>query len=133
MEQDPATVYVVDDDASIRRALGRLLRSAGLNPIVLDSIQELLALSDIGGKCCVLADVRMSGISGLELPELLMERGWKMPVIFLTAQDTETTRSAAHRAGAAGFFRKPVDDQALIDMIKWVLSNGAPPITQKYV
>ena len=101
-----------------------MLRSAGLRAVLLDSVQEFLDIEEITASACVLADVRMSGISGLALPALLEQRGWKAPGIFLTAQDTNSIRNIARRAGAAGFFRKPVDDQALIDMIEWVLSNG---------
>ena len=65
----------------------------------------------------------MPGDSGLDLPEMLRRIGRELPVIILTAQDTEPTRAAAKRSDAAAFFRKLVDDQALLDAIRWVLSE----------
>ena len=115
------TVYIIDDDASVRQALVRLLRSAGFNVTAFSSVQELLDYPEMIPNSCVIADIRMPGVSALELPALLQSGGWQIPVIYLTAQDTEETRTAAKQAGAAAFFRKPVDDQALIDAIAWVV------------
>ncbi len=121
------TVYIIDDDESVRRALSRLLSSAGLDAVGFASM-EAFAEADLGGPdACVIADVRMPGGSGLDLPELMRRKGRELPVIILTAQDTEPTRAAAKRAGAAAFFRKPVDDQALLDVIYWVLSGQPQP------
>lgn len=72
---------------------------------------------------CVLCDVAMPGISGLELPDLLARAGLRLPVIFITAHDTPETRAIAQRVGAAAYFRKPVDDQALLDAIAWALNS----------
>jgi DNA-binding response OmpR family regulator len=65
----------------------------------------------------------MSGIDPLDLPSLLEKKGKSPPVIFITANDTPETRSRVRKAGAAGYFRKPVDGQALIDLIHWALSE----------
>jgi FixJ family two-component response regulator len=117
-------IYIIDDDASVHRALARLLRSAGFETRTFATVDAFTASGIDSGSGCVLADVRMPGCDGLELPERLRRLGCQLPVIFLSAQDTDTTRAAARRAGAAGFFRKPVDDQALIDAIEWALANG---------
>ena len=117
------TVYIIDDDESVRRALSRLLRSAGLDSLGFGSVAEFGEADVAQRDGCIIADVRMPGGSGLDLPDLLRRIGRELPVIILTAQDTEPTRAAAKRAGAAGFFRKPVDDQALLDAIHWVLSG----------
>jgi len=117
------TVYIIDDDASVRRALSRLLRSADLAAVGFASMNEFAQAQVAEADACVIADVRMPGGSGLDLPELMRRIGRELPVIILTAQDTEPTRAAAKRAGAAAFFRKPVDDQALLDAIYWVLSR----------
>jgi FixJ family two-component response regulator len=66
----------------------------------------------------------LKGLSGLELQQQLAERGTKMPVIFLTAFDSNEIRQQAKQAGAAGYFRKPVDDQALLDTIHWAMSSS---------
>lgn len=119
---DPETiVYVIDDDASVRIALERLLRSAGMEAAAFDSVETFFEQADRERHACVVADVRMPGTIGLHLPRLLAEKGWQDPVIFVTAHDTEETRRLAREAGAAGYFRKPVDDQALLDAIRWAL------------
>lgn len=122
-EQVVATVYIVEDDASVRRAMSRLMRSAGLSEAAFANVEEFVAADIEDTNACVVADVRMPGASGLDLPEILAGRGNQLPVIFVTAQDTEVTRERARNVGAAGYFRKPVDDQALIDSIHWALSQ----------
>lgn len=120
-----ATIYVVDDDPSIQRALVRLMRSAGMECVAFASIEAFLAAEIAPGDACVIADVRLDHDDGLRIPQLLAERGSRLPVIFLTALDTQDTRSRAHQAGAVAFFRKPVDDQALIDIIHWALQASS--------
>ncbi|RYD70614.1 MAG: response regulator [Verrucomicrobiaceae bacterium] len=72
---------------------------------------------------CVISDVRMPGASGLELPRMLAQAGRDLPVILVTAHDTPDTRYRAKDVGAAAYFRKPVDDQALLDAIAWARSR----------
>lgn len=115
------TVYIVDDDDSVRTALARLFRSAKMHVHGFPCVDEFLNSDKSDESSCVIADIRMPGTDGLELPKLLAARGYKYPVIFLSAQDTEQTRAAAKRAGGAGFFRKPVDAQALLDAIEWAI------------
>jgi len=74
---------------------------------------------------CLIADIKMPGTDGLELQRMLTNRKIKIPVIFLTAFDTEETREHTKRAGAAGYFRKPVDDQALLDAIFWAVNRAS--------
>ena len=116
-------VYVIDDDPSVQRAMQRLMRSAGKNSKAFSSVDEFLAADASGNDACIVADVHMSGIDPLKLPSLLESMGTKLPVIFITANDTSETRSRVRNAGAAGYFRKPVDSQALIDLIHWALSE----------
>jgi FixJ family two-component response regulator len=118
-----AIVYVIDDDASVRKALGRLMRSARLEVKLFESVQQFLDEADLKCPACIVADVRMPGESSLELPALLARQGFDLPVIYVTAHDTDETRHLARDAGASGFFRKPVDDQALLDAIEWALSE----------
>ncbi len=122
MTAKQATVYVVEDDASVRRALERLLRSAGLGVRGFGSAAEFLQAGCRAENACVVADVRMQGMSGLQLQRQLKQEGSPLHFIFVTAQDTEETRAAAIRAGGAALFVKPVDDQALLDAIHWTLS-----------
>jgi FixJ family two-component response regulator len=122
MQKPSLLVYVIDDDASVRIALERLMRSAGLEVAGFDSVETFFDQADPERRACIVADVRMPGTIGLDLPGLLLEKGWHDPVIFVTADDTEEMRRLARVAGAASFFHKPVDDQALLDAIHWALS-----------
>jgi two-component system response regulator FixJ len=115
------TVFVIDDDKSVQRALARLLGVADFHVVTFSSVNQFLSLQEWPATACVIADIRMPGIDSMLLPELLAAKGLRYPVILLTAQDTLENRSAASQAGAAAFFRKPVDDQALMDSIIWAM------------
>ena len=119
-------IYIVDDDDSIRRALKRLIRSVGMDAEVFASAQEFLDSEHRNHDACMIVDLKMPGMSGLELQDELSARGSHLPVIFITGFDSTETRGLAKKAGAAGYFRKPIDDQALLDSIQWALSNQTP-------
>jgi two-component system response regulator TtrR len=74
---------------------------------------------------CLISDIKLKGLSGLELQQQLAERGTKIPIVFLTAFDSNEIRQQTKQAGAAGYFRKPVDDQALLDAIQWAISSSS--------
>ena len=113
----------MDDEAPVRTALERLLRSAGYSGRTFSSVDEFIE-ADVGGKrACVVADIRIPGVSGLELPGRIRAKHKDIPVIFITAFDTPEIRAEARRVGAAGYFRKPVDDQALLDAIEWAIEH----------
>jgi FixJ family two-component response regulator len=120
----PIMVYIVDDDPAIQQALERLMRSAGLRAETFASVLDLLDKGSFDERVCIVADIRLPDISGLDLPEFLAQQGRSRPVIFITAYDTKTNRQAAHRAGAAAFFRKPVDGEALLDAIVWAVEKN---------
>ena len=113
------TIYLIDDDASVRRALGRVMNLARLDWEAYDSAEAFLASARPAELGCIVADMTMSGMSGLELKALLDAKGVHLPFILLTAHDTGETRNAARLAGAAACFRKPVDIEALLDAIQW--------------
>jgi FixJ family two-component response regulator len=114
-------IYIVDDDDSIRRALKRLIRSAGMDALSYASAEEFLNCGYEVGNTCLLADIKMTGMGGLELQQELVRRGNMLPIIFITAFDNRETRDYAKKAGAAGYLSKPVDAQALLDMISWAM------------
>jgi FixJ family two-component response regulator len=116
-------LYIVDDEPSVRTAYARLARSAKMEPHTFASVEEFMGSEFSDENACVIADVQFPGKSGLELPVLLGRAGHFLPVIFVTAHDTRETLDLAHRFGAAGYFRKPVDDQALLDAITWALGR----------
>ena len=120
----PATVFIIDDDVSLRRALTRLVHSAGMEPQPYPGATEFLQADLSSERACVVSDIRMNGMNGLELHRALKEAGLLLPVIFVTAHDTEETRAQAKSQGAVAYFRKPVDDQALLDAIDWALSGS---------
>lgn len=124
MGSSSATIYIVDDDCSVRTALKRLLRSAGLKSLDFDSCQAFLDCDFVAQRGCVIADIRMPGTSGLELPALLAERGRDLPVILLSAFDGDDAVEVAKLAGAVALFHKPVDDQALLDAIEWATGDA---------
>ena len=114
-----ATVYLIYDEECVRRSMERMFRAAGLTARSFSSVDDFLGVDCPATQACVVCDIRMPGRSALELPAVLAKEGRSMPVIYVTAHDREETRAAAKQAGAAGYFRKPVDDQALINSINW--------------
>ena len=118
-------IYVVDDDASVRRSLARVVRSAGHNAVTFASAENFFA-SDYrtfeGG--CLIVDGKMPRSSGLDMLTRLRSERVNMPVIVVSAHDDPETRKAALDAGANGYFRKPVDSDALLDAITWALKKG---------
>lgn len=120
-------IHIVDNDPSVRQALEMLLISAGLDVMGYESAENFIETEIREENACLIVDLMMKGINGIELQEILTERGSKLPVIFLTAVDSKDTRQKAKQAGAIGYFKKPVDDQALLDIIQWALSNGSSP------
>jgi FixJ family two-component response regulator len=121
---DAATVFVIDDDESVRKALLRLLRSAGWSACGFATAEEFLDAGDPCPGACLVLDVRMPGMSGLELKQLLDQRVHRPPVIFITGCHDEHLRQQAVRAGAAGFLTKPFDDQSLLDAVSGALAGG---------
>ena len=114
---DP-TVFVVDDDASIRDALSLLISLKGLRASVFASAEDFLAVYDMGWRGCLLTDLKMSGMSGLELQAMLREKNVTLPVVVLTAHGDVNTTRAALKNGAVDFLEKPVDDDVLMDVLK---------------
>jgi FixJ family two-component response regulator len=112
-------VYVIDDDESVRRALQRLLRSAGFDVKTFSSGEEFLQSGNLDERACIVLDIRMPGLTGFGLQEKLASMKIRIPVITVSAFDDAETRERARRLGAVAFFRKPVDGQALIDAIHW--------------
>jgi FixJ family two-component response regulator len=113
-----ATVYVVDDDPAVLKSLSRLLRSAGLNVATFGSPQEFLARHDASLAGCLVLDVAMPGLNGLELQEALAARGSVIPIVFLTGRGDIPTSVQAMKRGALDFLTKPVNDKELLRAIR---------------
>lgn len=109
---------IVDDDEFIRGSLGRLLKQAGFPALTLASAEEFLNSGEAKRTACLIADIRMPGMSGLELQAKLNEAHQRIPIIFITAHGDENLRLQALRAGAVEFLTKPFDDDALLDSVR---------------
>ncbi len=118
-------VSIVDDDDSVRKGLSRLMRSAGIESHAYDSPERFLAEVHNQDHACILMDITMPRMNGLELSARLREQGIALPVIAISARDDDDTRQLARDLGVRFFLRKPVDDQALLDAISWVMQEDA--------
>lgn len=120
-------VYIVDDDEAVRNALSRLMRAAHHEHRAYESAERFLAEVRNQRSACILLDITMPHMSGLQVQTRLQELRIRLPVIALSARDDEETRDRARELGASFFLRKPVDDQALLDAITWVVESQIPP------
>jgi two-component system, LuxR family, response regulator FixJ len=116
-------VYLVDDDDAIRDSLGLLLRSVGLDCEVYASALEFLGAYDSTRHSCLVADIRMPGLSGLELQQRLNEQRAEVPVIFITGHGDVPMAVNAMKSGASDFIQKPFRDQDLLDRIHKALAR----------
>jgi FixJ family two-component response regulator len=117
MPEPDATVFVVDDDASIRQALAGLIRSAGLKVETFSSAQEFLARPPADVPGCLVLDVRLPGLSGLDLQSRMAEIKLDLPIVFITGHGDVPTSVRAMKAGAVEFLTKPFRDGDLLDAI----------------
>ena len=122
---DTATVMVVDDDAGVRNAMRLLLRSVGLNCQLFTSAQDFLGVYEPSQKGCLVLDIRMPGMSGLELQQQLNLRGAIVPVIFMTGHGDIPMAVEAMQHGAFDFLQKPFRDQDLLDRIQRAIAKDA--------
>lgn len=123
MDWSGSTVYVVDDDDAVRRSMTRLLRAAGCETETFASAEELLARAPISEPGCVLLDVQMPGMSGIELFERLSEAGVALPVVFLTARGTIPMSVRAMKEGAVDFLVKPVTEDVLFQALEQAITR----------
>src|SRR5436190_9071174 len=119
------TVFVVDDDAAVRKALSRLLRSAGIAAAVFASSREFLAQYDPVAPGCLVLDIAMPGFSGLELQTTLGEKGNVLPIIFLTGHGDVSKSVQAMKHGAFDFLSKPVKDKDLLTVVRAAIETDA--------
>jgi FixJ family two-component response regulator len=123
MAEAKAIVFVVDDDLSVREALGSLIRSAGLKVETFASAQEFLARPRADMPSCLVLDVRLPGLSGLELQKRMAEVNIEIPIIFITGHGDVPTSVQAMKAGAVEFLTKPFLDRDLLDAIQQAIKR----------
>jgi len=124
MNQTKINVAVVDDDESFARAIGRLLRASGLEVHTHSSAEAFLASPPRPEPDCLVLDVQLGGMSGLELQRRLREVGTLAPIIFVTAHDAPGVRGEAERDGCSAYFLKPVRGELLIEAITKAVNAG---------
>jgi len=115
-------VAIVDDDESVRRALEGLLKAVGLRAIGFPSAEEFLNSGQQHNTACLVTDIRMPGMSGLDLQARLNSQNVKIPTIFITAHGDANMRMQALRAGAVEFLAKPFNDEVLLEHVKAALT-----------
>jgi FixJ family two-component response regulator len=116
-------ISIVDDDESVRAATRGLVRSLGLKANSFASSEDFLRSNHIDDTSCLIADVQMPGLSGMELQSLLLAQGHRTPIIFITALAEERIRRRVLNAGAIGFLSKPFNEECLIDYLETALKG----------
>ena len=118
-------IAIVDDDKSFRRATTSFVRSLGYGTASFDSAEAFLKSEQVSDADCLITDVQMPGMTGIELQDRLIAQGHSLPVIFITAFPEMRARAQAIAAGAVGFLAKPFDDRNLISCLNEALARSA--------
>jgi FixJ family two-component response regulator len=118
-------VFVIDDDASVRKALTRLLRLTGYQSEIFESASDFLKREQHAGPACVIVDVRMPGIDGMDLQETLIQHGREEQLVFLTGHGDISTCAQAMKAGAVDFLAKPIRSDELLQCVERALMRSA--------
>ena len=118
MTASPPVIFVVDDDPSVRKSLTRVMTSAGYAVEAFASARDFLAREPLVGPCCVVLDVRMPGLTGLDLQETLASAGHRMPIVFITGHGDISMSVKAMKGGAVDFLTKPFDVENLLEAVQ---------------
>ena len=121
--EDTSIVFVIDDDASVRRSIQGLLKSVGLRSESFGSAQEFLTTHASDGPSCLVLDVRLPGLNGLDFQRQLADAGVQIPIIFITAHGNIPMSVRAMKSGAVEFLTKPFHDQDLLDAVQQALER----------
>ncbi len=121
-----ALISVVDDDESVREAVEGLIESLGFRVNAFRSAVDFLASASVADTSCMIADVHMPQMSGLELYRRLIEQGHSIPTILITAYPNDSVRARAQADGVVGYLIKPFDDNALIECVRAALQGAKP-------
>lgn len=117
-------IAIVDDDDSLRKSLDNLLRSVGFRAQGFASAEAFLSSTQVHDTACLILDVRMPGMSGLELQRQLVATNWRIPIIFVTAHVDDDARARALEAGAVDFLYKPFREEELLNAIATALKRS---------
>jgi FixJ family two-component response regulator len=116
-------VMIVDDDESMRKAVRRLIKSSGFAVETFASAEDFLASGRVDATACLVLDVQMPGLNGLELQSRLIAERYQIPIVFITAYNDENAREQALRAGAVGYLVKPFEEADLLTGINLALQR----------
>ena len=130
MEKTPF-ISIVDDDKAVREATKALVRSLGYDASSFSSAGEFLASGHVHDTSCLITDLHMPGLSGIELQSRLIADGYRMPIIFITGQPEDNARDRAMKAGAIGFIGKPFREDHLIGCLEIALKAGNAGSTER--
>jgi FixJ family two-component response regulator len=119
-------IAVVDDDAAVRRTTARLIEAFGFRAAAFESADSFLRSAQVSETSCLVADVEMPGMNGLELQTHLAAGGHSIPIIFITAYDTKESRQRAMQAGAIAFLTKPFREELLLQTIRAAVRHDDP-------
>jgi FixJ family two-component response regulator len=125
------SVFVVDDDVSVRESLQALLEVAGWEARVFDCAKAFLAFPPVSGPCCLVLDVSLPDLSGLDLQALIAGERSHVPIIFITGYGDVPTSVRAMKAGAAEFLTKPFNDQVLLEAVEAALQRSRAAVDQR--
>jgi FixJ family two-component response regulator len=125
MTPPKSLVFLIDDDASVRKGVARLLRSAGYKSEIFESASDFLARAQHAGPCCAIVDVRMPGLNGIDLQEALIQRRREEQLIFITGHGDISMCAQAMKAGAVDFLPKPFGDAELLQCVERALIRSA--------
>ena len=126
LKAKPNLISLVDDDESIRRTMTLLIQSFGFQAAVFDSAESLLTSHQLRETSCLIVDVQMPGMNGLQLQRHLASSGYNIPIVFLTAYDNKESRQQAMQAGAVAFLSKPFNDELLLQTIRTAVRDRKP-------
>ena len=122
--QNAPIVSIIDDDQDVRQAVQRLMRSRGFATRTFASAEEFLRSPSLHETACVITDIQMPGMTGIDLHDVMLKQGPRLPVIFLTAFPDDRTEKRALQAGALGVLAKPFDARTLVSLVDSAVQSG---------
>jgi FixJ family two-component response regulator len=128
--RDAPLISIVEDDDSMRESTEGLIRSLGYKAATFASAEEFLQSDSVDHTSCLIADVQMPGLSGIDLQRSLIDRGVQLPTIFITAFPEEGTRDRAQKAGAVGYLGKPFSEESLLKCLDTALGSSHDKASQ---
>lgn len=126
------TVYVIDDDASVRTSLGRLLKMEGFDVASFGSAIEFLKQNRYRRPACIVSDIRMPGIDGLDLQQICVEKGIRIPIVFITGHGEVPMSVQAMKKGAVDFLPKPYSPESLLAAVRQAFKNESASLDQEH-